>query len=156
MTDQLFQSRYYQLCRFFLFLVSSLHITHINKINSFSLSNSVVSVSVFIGAFSFSCCSSVTDLCAWAGKESFNGDGSAWSWELSLHDGSHKRLHKGWRQGPPPLHLIQHLQYTQMCTHEHLINLLNNSYVNSIIAGDQLEWFTLENRLKQPRWLTMQ
>ena len=40
---------------------------------------------------------SVTDLGAWAGEESFNGDGSARGGKLSLHDGSHERLDEGWR-----------------------------------------------------------
>lgn len=77
--------------------------------------------------------SSVTHFSAWAREESFNGDGSAWSWKLSLHDGSHKRLHKGWRQGPPPLHLIQHLQYTRT----HLMNVLYYFCANNMIIRDR-------------------
>lgn len=101
--------------------------------------------------------SSVTDLGAWAGEESFNGDGSARGGKLSLHDGSHKRLYEGWRQSPPPLHLIQHLQCTQRSTHTHRPWIcLMAFYVNNVIVWDQLGWLTLENRLKQPRWLTIQ
>lgn len=36
---------------------------------------------------------SLTDLSTRAREEGFNSDGSAWSWKLGLHDGSHEGLH---------------------------------------------------------------
>lgn len=69
----------------------------------------------------------VSHLSAWAREEGFNADGSAWGWKLGLHDGSHERLHKSWRQSSAPFYLVQHLQHT----HTHTLMLKRSNFCHT-------------------------
>lgn len=89
------------------------------------------------------CCQSVSHLCSRAREERFNGNGSARGWKLSLHDGSHKRLHQSWRQSPTSLHLIQHLQHT----HAHTRLMTFTPFMPILYGGCQSLWESMLGEL---------